>query len=107
MNKKTDHKLFPGPVLRKDDGHLRGQAGHQEVLQLARLGILLRVHQEARRHPGGIRIAFPCFVQQILISLIYQRNKLVNFQVHQSGNIELQNLIYSQESYNFMKSFPL
>ena len=56
MNKKTDHKLFPGPVLRKDDGHLRGQAGHQEVLQLAGLGILLRVHQEARRHPGGIRI---------------------------------------------------
>ena len=49
------HGLQPrvrGPVLRQDDGHLRGEARDQEVLQLPRLGILLRVHQETRGHSG-------------------------------------------------------
>ena len=64
------------------------------------------------KRPGDIQVGlellyFSYLVQQILISLIYQRNKVVNFLVYQPENIELQNLIYSQESYNFMKSFPL
>ena len=49
------HGLQPrvrGPVLRQDDGHLRGEARDQEVLQLQGLGLLLRVHQETRGHSG-------------------------------------------------------
>ena len=50
-------KLQPrvrGAVLCQDDGHLRGEAGDQEVLQLQGLGLLLRVHQEAGGHSGKL-----------------------------------------------------
>ena len=44
--------LIAGILLHQDDRSLRGEAGHEALLLVQKLGQLLRVHLPPRRHPG-------------------------------------------------------
>ena len=45
-------QFVAGLLLHQDDWDLRGEAGDEALLLVARLGQLLRVHLPPRRHPG-------------------------------------------------------